>query len=352
MSGERNATSDHAAQRSPVTKSDFDASLVPDFRQTMIPTYAAIRQIERRVAEMYEEQHAQRARVFHDRNCPLCGTESARANAWFSVQGLDIVECPNCTLVYSRNVLREELDRSRYDSQMAADIHKTLRGNVAYKRLEDCKADYVLQRLEQTLGRTGSVFDVGANLGAFMKRGQLRGWHVTGIEINATLAAEARAQGLEIAVGKFPEDAPAGRYDVLNMLDVLEHVEDPIAFLEKCTEYLAPGGLISIQVPNLNSPLLRLEGAANSNFSLGHWSYFTPKTLLEAAQAAGLSSLFVETYITELDRLKQHDQMSVRRVLSENSGRIVNFDDELTPELLHELLAGYKIFGLFRAENS
>jgi len=83
------------------------------------------------------------------------------------------------------------------------------------------------------------------------------------------------------------------------MLDVLEHVVDPLATLKRVHALLRPGGAVAIAVPNQGSLLTYLVGwyarlggpAANAMlFRLyvpPHLYYFTPPTLRRVVEAAG-----------------------------------------------------------------
>ncbi len=134
------------------------------------------------------------------------------------------------------------------------------------------------------------------------------------------------------------------------MLDVLEHIVNPIEFLNYVKEYLAPNGIILIQVPNLDSLYIQLDGEKNSNFCIGHWSYFTPRTLDIILEKAGFENLFLETYISEFDKIQQFPQDEICRVAQEITGKSV-IESDITIDWLHRNLLGYKIFGIYRLKK-
>lgn len=78
-----------------------------------------------------------------------------------------------------------------------------------------------------------------------------------------------------------------GRCSTKWILEVLEHVADPLGFLTKASAHLAPGGRLFVQVPNWDSLLFRLDGAKSSAVVPGRWRYFTPETLRDVLARAG-----------------------------------------------------------------
>ncbi len=72
-----------------------------------------------------------------------------------------------------------------------------------------------------------------------------------GMEVHPELGAAARAQGLDVRPGALPDDlvVPEGWADVVLLLDVLEHLDDPAAALATARRALAPGGLLVVTVP-------------------------------------------------------------------------------------------------------
>ncbi|MCC6766685.1 MAG: class I SAM-dependent methyltransferase [Deltaproteobacteria bacterium] len=156
-----------------------------------------------------------------------------------------------------------------------------------------------LERLERITGGPGKLLDIGAGTGILMHLARERGWQVQGIDI-CSLTAEkaAREFGVEVVVAPIEEHGFADRFDAITMLDVLEHVVDPLATLRRAYDLLRPGGAIAIAVPNQRCLLTSLVGAyarvrgpaANGLlFRLyvpQHLHYFTPPTLRRMVETA------------------------------------------------------------------
>lgn len=103
-----------------------------------------------------------------------------------------------------------------------------------------------------TNGALASVrlLDIGCAAGWFLEAARARGMSVIGIEPDDTMAAEARARGLEVHTGYFPDDRLApGRFDVVSLNDVFEHLPDPVGVLEAASTILAPRGALVLALP-------------------------------------------------------------------------------------------------------
>ena len=82
----------------------------------------------------------------------------------------------------------------------------------------------------------------------------------------------------------------AQSFDTIIMLDVLEHIKDDVAVLNKLSQLLAPGGRLLVKVPALESLYNSLDEA------VGHHRRYTPDTLrtvlTKAAYAEPMLSYF------------------------------------------------------------
>ena len=115
-----------------------------------------------------------------------------------------------------------------------------------------------LEIFEGLVGRDQRrLLDIGSGPGFFLKTAKLRGWQVMGIEPSRQAAAHAQSLGVDVVEGFFNADnAPGlGRFDVVHMNNVLEHVPDPASLLILARDLLSTKGLICINVPNDFSPL-------------------------------------------------------------------------------------------------
>jgi SAM-dependent methyltransferase len=131
----------------------------------------------------------------------------------------------------------------------------------------------------------------GNVLGALREFGE-----AVGMEIHPGLAAAARAAGLDVRAGALPADlvVPPGWADVVLLLDVLEHLEDPPAALATAHRALAAGGLLVVTVP-----AYRWLWSAH-DVALGHRRRYTAGELRRLVERAGFGVLRVSYFSTLL----------------------------------------------------
>ena len=98
------------------------------------------------------------------------------------------------------------------------------------------------------------ILDIGAGAGHTLK--WLKTIYpdavTTGVEINTAVAEELRENADLVFIGD-AEDALARiePCDLILLLDVLEHLVDPVRTLRKVTGVLSPGGRVIVSVPNV-----------------------------------------------------------------------------------------------------
>jgi len=101
--------------------------------------------------------------------------------------------------------------------------------------------------------RPGRILDVGCGAGLFFDALERFG-HVEGIESDAELVQQSGRWRDRIRAGELDESfRPDAPFDMILMLDVLEHVNNPEQLLGLGARLLAPGGRIVITVPAFTS---------------------------------------------------------------------------------------------------
>jgi SAM-dependent methyltransferase len=136
---------------------------------------------------------------------------------------------------------------------------------------------------------SGRLLDVGCGHGLLLDEARARGYETVGLEVSAASAAFGRNEyGLDIREQTLLDLDDDERFAVITLIDVLEHLSDPVAEIERCHELLAPDGVLCIVTPDPASLTARIAGRRWWALVPAH-SYLIPRrTLLELLIARGL----------------------------------------------------------------
>ncbi len=177
-------------------------------------------------------------------------------------------------------------------------------------------ADYL--KLISERQRPGRLLDVGCGTGAFLKFCRDAGWDAEGLELAPEAAASARSlAGAVVRHGKLEEvPSPERPFDVVTMVDFIEHVANPREVLSSARRSLKAGGLLFMALPNFDS-LLALAGEIVYRITLGrlthplrilypvtHFFHYTPASIRRLLESQGYDVESITQEGTSLDSLK------------------------------------------------
>ncbi len=144
--------------------------------------------------------------------------------------------------------------------------------------------------------RPGRLFDVGTgDCRHFDELRRFLDLECAGVEIQAEVAAKGRARGYEVLDGTLEAadlSGHVGRYDVVSMNHVLEHVVDPRTMLARAVDLLRPGGYVIGQLPTVSSWEHRLFGR--------NWGGYHYPRHLQIPSRSGLGGLMGEVGLGEV----------------------------------------------------
>jgi SAM-dependent methyltransferase len=74
---------------------------------------------------------------------------------------------------------------------------------------------------------------------------------------------------------RFPYPLPSDQFDEILALDVVEHLENPVHFIEECWRVLRPGGEIQLTTPHFSSANSFRDPTHRWHFGYYSFEYFT-----------------------------------------------------------------------------
>ncbi len=200
--------------------------------------------------------------------CPACGTETAQ-RLLYRKNGCDIFRCAACGLGRAEAVTGFDPSAyytGGYFSGKHADGYADYRGAEPVLRREFAHTVEFIR----TLRPRGRLLEIGCAYGFFLDEAK-RHYDVCGIELAAEAAAACRSRSLNVVTGV--ADAPtldrlSPPFDVIALLDVIEHLPQPNETLALAAQRLDPDGAIVLTTGDFGSPVARLTGA--------RWRLMTP----------------------------------------------------------------------------
>ena len=196
----------------------------------------------------------------------------------------DIVRCDDCGHMQLREIPSDaELERA-YGQAASDDYLDEEAGQRATAR-------DLLERLERHVER-GPLLDLGCWVGFLLDEARARGWDpVTGVEPSEFASSHARDQlGLDVRTADLmAADLPTGHYRAVVMGDVIEHLPEPGAALDRIAALLAPGGAVMLMLPDAGSRLARVMGARWWSVIPTHVQYFTRGSLRGLLETHGFA---------------------------------------------------------------
>lgn len=256
-----------------------------------------------RARELLEEDTR---RLMEDREdfvevaCPACG-EYEREPIW-EKRGMQFVRCVECGTAYGsprpapERLARYYHEATYYDywnDQIYPRSESARRANIFRPRV-----DRIRELAKRHGARLGTLVEVGAGSGMFCEELAQAGLfrRIVAVEPTPSSAAACRARGLEVLEQRI-EDTEFGDepIDVIAAFEVLEHLFDPLAFVETCADRLSPGGLLVLTCPNGRGFDVTTLGEAADTVTPEHLNYFHPESLSRLMRRGGLEVLEVLT---------------------------------------------------------
>ena len=230
--------------------------------------------------------------------CYLCGHkkhELVSAKIRYQ-QPRKAFKCSSCGLIFLYPQMTEEEERIFYEKEYGV-IYSQEKGtspkDLFNARLPDAKVYY--EMVKDYINENNDCLEVGCASGYFLATIRDKVKSVTGFETHTELKRYCRDIGINM-IDRL-EDCRDGQFDRIFMFFLLEHLGDPIGYLNKLNRVLKKGGYIVIEVPNGDDALLTLYDIpkfVEFYYTPAHQFYYSKKTLTALFHKAGFSEFDIK----------------------------------------------------------
>lgn len=234
---------------------------------------------------------SQRYKIVYSKSQNLNNPKGYTITQDVTYQPHEVVRCLDCGLVYALSAENRDSLLKEYN-----DMEDEL-----YIREEDGRrraAKRVLKEIS-VLKRPERLLEIGSATGLFLDEARKLGWEVMGLEPSKWAADYARCNFNLNTIAKGIEDVapPKGYFDVVVMIDVLEHLTDPKSVLEKIRQLLKHDGIIYIATPDIKSIAARIFKNRWWGIKRHHLYYFSRETLKAFLDKTGFEVIRTNFYI-------------------------------------------------------
>ena len=216
--------------------------------------------------------------------CYLCGSKKSHLVHKGTRGGhttIDVLQCDDCGLVRLSETLADAeafYRASGMRDQLVETPAQTRIGTRADDERRFCRTEAMIE------GKR--VLDFGCGDGGYLVRAKIIARQVVGVELEDAMREALCAEGFDVRASI----DGLGCFDVITLFHVIEHLEDPLAYLALFAEHLQPGGRLVIETPNAEDALLSLYGCgAFADFTYWHCHVYlyATETLKLLAKKAG-----------------------------------------------------------------
>ncbi len=200
-----------------------------------------------------------------------------------------IVRCHDCTVGYPNPRPTDESIRGYYAQQMEPNDWEVENYVEIPQKARQSWTRFAARLTALRHGVPGRLLEIGCAAGWLLHGARSLGWEVEGIEASPKFQRYASSTlGLLVHLGTLESvSLEPGRFDVMVMTDVIEHLTDPVADLKRIHRLLAPGGHLVLATCDLGSWCARFWSLEWRQIVISHTFYWTRRSMSRALGRAG-----------------------------------------------------------------
>jgi SAM-dependent methyltransferase len=226
--------------------------------------------------------------------CPLCGCE--RRELRFPLDGpFSVARCHGCGFHYLYPRLTESAIRQAYQESSYYEGGACGYADTSYTD-QEAALRATFKRLLRNLSKRGltgdALLEIGCGYGYLLDEARAYFNRRVGTDFSAEAAVRARATNAEVFVGGVEQVPPSSRFDCVVAIQVIEHVYDPLSFVQQLASHANPGGHVVLATPDMGGVLRKTMGRYWPSFKVPeHVLYFDFGTLRMLMHQVGLHGI-------------------------------------------------------------
>lgn len=248
-----------------------------------------------------------------DAKCTIC--KDSKLNILFEKSSFHYVKCANCSLVFaSPRLTIDEINR----------IYKIgFKGKLDKKKNESDQSKYYKTIKSFNKYRSNNrILDIGCFYGTFLNAASDFDWEIYGTEISKDIIPHAKKNtNGDIRLGELEDiNFEENYFDVIVMMDVIEHLPDPLKTLKEINRILRPGGLLYFDTPNFDSLERKIIGKDLHTIFPWHFYFFNSRTILNLLNKSNFKTQSCYTSgIGTFSKYNPLDDLNINENISANN---------------------------------
>jgi FMN phosphatase YigB (HAD superfamily)/SAM-dependent methyltransferase len=184
-----------------------------------------------------------------------------------------LAQCCECGFIFADPLPHANLTDLYGDMVDVAYVESSSARRVQMRRIIDA--------IVRAYPQTKSILDVGAGTGLLVSESRKKGFRVDGVEPSHWCVDIARRiNGVDLFCGTLETSADKlGEYDSVVLIDVIEHLGDPMRLLSQALDRLSAKGVLVIVTPDVGSKTANLMGKNWWHYRTAHVGYFNRRAM-------------------------------------------------------------------------
>lgn len=228
--------------------------------------------------------------------CKVCDSSNIELylRGIYDDDNTSVYECKKCELQFLDPIMTKVEEAEYYDN-----YYQTQEDRYSNKAsLETIKDNSYLYHKEHVdnyrkyfNNENLSVLEIGSGTGGFVKllKEDLNIANITVVEKSNSNVDYLKANNTELLIHSNLEQVQ-GKFDVIIGIALFEHIRDPMNFLKKISHLLKDDGIVILEMPNKNEPLIdvyNIKEFKKFNYQKQHYYTYSEKNLSFLINSSG-----------------------------------------------------------------